>query len=113
MSLATLCSQSTVTAQTLESTRGDTGGVTNTWSDTYTDVPARVTDADANTQDVFQRMTMVVTHTIYTQQAGIGVGMRIVESGLYYLVRSVRKLRAIGGIDDYYVIQAEEQKGLV
>ncbi len=111
MSLQSLIGQFTITVQRQVSSKDAAGGITNTWTDLYTGVRARIEDASANTIEKFARLQMEVSHEIFTQQSGITNGMRVLDSeGGIYTVTGVTREQKTGGIDTYYEVYAMEVK---
>lgn len=80
MSLESLTSQSTITVERQVSSRDAGGGISNTWTDHYPSIRGRIEDASAARVEQFARRQINITHEMFTQQAGIGMGMRIKET---------------------------------
>ena len=108
MSLDTLLEEMTATLQQKNQTGGSSGGVVNAWSDLATGVPIRKQDAKGEVKRRYESRGLTVTHTIFTQE-GRGRSMdRWVVDGAYYLIRGWRKREGIGGMETFYVYDAEE-----
>lgn len=82
MSLESLTSQSTITVERQVSARDAGGGISNTWTDHYPSIRGRIEDASAARVEQFARRQINISHEMFTQQAGIGMGMRIKETFL-------------------------------
>ncbi len=113
MSLEALLSNDAVSVQQRAPTHRDASGGMQAggWSDLYAGVSARVETASAMTQQYYAMRGMVVSETVYTQQAGIGTGMRLLTSdGRYLLVEGVRYRRQIGGMSAFYHVDCSEYR---
>lgn len=111
MSLSGLLS-SRMKVQRLTSTKNNSGGFANSWSDLYSGVACRVEDASAATVERFARLEMDVTHEVFHQQAGVRNGMRLVVDGRTFKVQSTTGEPGTGNVPTYFITYAQEDKGL-
>lgn len=101
----------TVQARTAPAQDAEGGLAKGGWGAAYADVPARVEDASASLRDLYAAQGMLVSHSVYLQQAGVGPQHRLLTSdGRYLRVQGVVTFRAIGGMPGHFRIDCEEYR---
>lgn len=89
--------------------RDTSGGLVETWAAVVMGMPCQAEPLDAAAQVIFAQAGYQVTHEVFTTQSGILAGQRLnFHDGVYLRVRSVKPVRAQGGIDGFYRLLCEE-----
>lgn len=108
MSLDTLLEEMTGDLQQKAQTAGTSGGLVTEWTTLASDVPLRKQDAKGEVKRQYESRQITVTHTIITQE-GRGRSLdRWLVNGAYYIIRGLKKREGIGGIESYYLYDAQE-----
>ena len=112
MSLDSLINSNTLTLQRQATALDSSGGKANTYSDLAANVGAFIQDAKAETKKNYATDNIVVTSMIITFEGRGRANDRWLDSDgvTVYLIKGVHTLRGIGGIETYYVYDAQEKR---
>jgi len=105
MSTISIMLTDTITVQSPTAETDDSGGwVVTPWI-LFAEGPGRVEDASASIRQVWASQGSVVTHTVFTELAGVKPGYRVVTSeGLLLLVEGVESNRGFLSIPTFYTL---------
>lgn len=107
MSLSSLLTYSVI-PQRHTPTPDGIGGIRKAWTDLGPAVAVRPQDAKSEIKRRYGSDSITVTHTVFTEHDGMQVGDRFNEGQVYWLIRGIRKRRALGSIGDYFLYDCEE-----
>lgn len=112
MSLTSLLSGDTITVRSVTSTKDASGHARKSYTDLYTNVPARVEDTVTVPFDGYgQRGAQEITHRVFTRQAGIAADYQVETSdGRLFKVTGVQVRRGLGAVQTFYVLTCEEMR---
>lgn len=110
MSLAALLTHS-ATPQRHTPVVGVAGGINKVWNNICPAVALRRQDAKSEIKRRYASDNIIVTHTIFTEYAGMQIGDRFnTDDNLYWMIRGIRERSQIGGMDTFYVYDCEQIK---
>ena len=100
----------TFVVEKLTSAKDATGGVTNTWTTLYSGVIGRFESTGSGVIEEYGQKFLEDRFRVYTQQSGIGIGHRLLVSGMYRRVIgvNVRDQRS-PAIDTWYEVDCVQQ----
>lgn len=112
MSLDSLINSNTLSLQQQVTVIDGSGGKSNSYTTIAANVGAFIQDAKAETKRNYLTDNIVVTSMIITFEGRGRANDRWLDSDgvTVYLIKGVHTLRGIGGIETYYVYDAQEKR---
>ena len=113
MSLDSLIGSNSATLQMQSSTADNSGGMRHTFAATSGQPAAAfIQDAKADTKKSYASQSIDITSTIITYESRGRAGDRWADNDgtTYYLIKGIRTLRGIGGIETYYQYDCTEKR---